>query len=117
MGRRTATANGEPLPLSPMEYKFLELLVRRQGQPVSRDTCLSYLYTGKDEPEVKAIDVLVWRLRKKLAAHGCNSMLRNVWGHGFRLDVEPPGAPIATGLRRRRSDVAEPTPPAVAANE
>ncbi len=92
MGRRTATANGEPLPLSPMEYKFLELLVRRHGQPVPRDTCLSYLYTGKDEPDVKAIDVLVWRLRKKLAAHGCENILRNVWGHGFKLDVDPPSA-------------------------
>ena len=117
MGRRTATANGEPMSLSPMEYQFLELLVRRQGQPVPRDTCLSYLYTGKDEPDLKAIDVLVWRLRKKLAAHGCENMLRNVWGHGFKLDVDPPSVPVTTGLRRRRGDVAAPISAAVAASE
>lgn len=117
MGCRTATADGEPLSLSPMEYKFLELLIRRQGQPVPRDTCLSYLYTGKEEPDVKAIDVLVWRLRKKLAAVGCDNMLRNVWGQGFKLEVDPLPVASGTGLRRRRDDVAPPTPLTVASAE
>jgi two-component system response regulator PhoP len=106
MDRRTVTAKGELLPLSPMEYRFLELLVRRHGEPVTRDTCLSYLYTGKEEPDVKAIDVLVWRLRRKLAAHGCGNILRNVWGHGFRLHVEPPSAHSPPACR----GVAEVTP-------
>ncbi len=108
MERRQVTVSGETLRLSPTEYQLIELLVRRHGMAVPRETCLAYLYTGKDEPDLKAIDVLVWRLRKKLAAHGCGNMIRNVWGHGFKLEIDPPAEAVSSAPRRRVSDMAEP---------
>lgn len=88
LDRRSVTVNGQALRLSPTEYQMLELLVRRQGRPVPRESCLAYIYAVRSEPDVKAIDVLVWRLRKKLAVYGHASLIKNVWGHGFKLDVE-----------------------------
>jgi two-component system cell cycle response regulator CtrA len=104
MDKREITVNGAPLRLSPNEYQLVELLVRRHGKPLSREACLSYLYAGKDQPEIKAIDILVFRLRKKLAAHGVDSLLKNVWGHGFKLDIDPPGTPRRGAQGRRSTD-------------
>ena len=35
---------------------------------VSKDRFMSYLYGGRDEPELKIIDIFMCKLRKKLAA-------------------------------------------------
>jgi DNA-binding response OmpR family regulator len=104
MDKREITVNGAPLRLSPNEYQLMELLVRKHGMPLSRETCLAYLYACKDQPGIKAIDILVFRLRKKLAALGADSILKNVWGHGFKLDIDPPAAPPPAGLGRRSID-------------
>lgn len=119
MERRQVTVHGQKLHLSPTEYQLIELLVRRHGMAVPRETCLGYLYSGKDEPDLKVIDVLVWRLRKKLAAHGCGGMIRNVWGHGFKLEIDPPSESTRPGHRRRRGEVehAAPPPRAIGAEE
>jgi two-component system cell cycle response regulator CtrA len=56
---------------------------------------LDYLYGGVDEPELKIIDVLVCKLRKKLAyATGGQHYIETVWGRGYVLrDPEPMGKP------------------------
>ena len=97
MAQRAITVNGEALHLSPNEYQLLELLVRKHGLPLNREACLAYLYAGRDAPEIKAIDVLICRLRKKLADRGAGYLIKNVWGHGFKLDLQPPAD-------RRRDD-------------
>ena len=47
---------------------------------------LSHLYGGKDEPEIKIIDVFVCKLRKKLSkASGGFNYIKTVWGRGYTL--------------------------------
>src|SRR6516162_6797113 len=65
--RRIVTANGKPMRLSGKEYSILELLSLRLGVTVTKEMLLGHLYGGKDEPELKIIDVFVCHLRKKLA--------------------------------------------------
>jgi len=46
----------------------------------------SHLYGGKDEPELKIIDVFVCHLRKKLAQAMCDkNYIETIWGRGYRL--------------------------------
>jgi two-component system cell cycle response regulator CtrA len=47
---------------------------------------LSQLYGGRDEPEIKIIDVFMSKMRKKLAiASGGRDYIETVWGRGYRL--------------------------------
>jgi two-component system, cell cycle response regulator CtrA len=83
---RVVTADGKPVLLTGKEYTILELLSRRKGVTVTKEMFLGYLYGGKDEPELKIIDVFVCHLRKKLAqATGSKHYIETVWGRGYRL--------------------------------
>ena len=68
------------------EYRILELLSLRPGVTVTKEMLLDHLYGGRDEPEIKIIDVFVSRLRKKLAqATDGKQHIETVWGRGYRL--------------------------------
>jgi len=83
---RRAEVAGQPVPLTGKEYAVLELLALRQGMTVTKDMFLSHLYGGRDEPELKIIDVFLCKLRKKLAAaSGGADYIETVWGRGYML--------------------------------
>ena len=79
-------AGGMPVWLTGKEYSILELLSLRQGVTVTKEMLLNHLYGGKNEPELKIIDVFVCHLRKKLAqATGGEHYIETIWGRGYRL--------------------------------
>lgn len=80
-----ATVDGTPLRLGPKEYLLLEFLILKSGTAVSKTACLTHLYGTDAYPEVKTIDVVLCRLRKRLAPHGLADMIESVWGYGFKL--------------------------------
>jgi len=86
MESRSVEIDGKPLSLTSKEYSILELLMLRKGAAIKKETFLSHLYGGIDEPEIKIIDVFVCKLRKKIqdAAHGTN-YIETLWGRGYTL--------------------------------
>ena len=76
-------------PLSPPQYRLLELLVTRAGQVVNRDEIISAVWEGSESEGIseQAIDALVRRLRERLDdVDPGHAYLVTVRGHGFRLD-------------------------------
>jgi two-component system OmpR family response regulator len=79
-----------PLDLSPRELALLELLLMRAGRVVSKEHMVNHLYGWGEEVGDNAIEVNVYRLRKKLEPLGCE--IRTVRGMGYLIDssdVEP----------------------------
>jgi two-component system cell cycle response regulator CtrA len=72
--------------LTGKEYQMLELLSLRKGTTITKETFLTQLYGGMDEPEIKIIDVFICKLRKKLgsASNGKN-YIETEWGRGYAL--------------------------------
>ena len=77
--------------LTGKEFSILELLVLRNGIVLTKDTFLSHLYGGMDEPEIKIIDVFICKLRKKLAQAGAGQMIGTVWGRGYVIRTHEAG--------------------------
>ncbi len=73
-----------PLELSPRELAVLELLLMRAGRVVSKEQMVNHLYGFSDEVGDNAIEVNVYRLRKKLEPLGCE--IRTVRGMGYLMD-------------------------------
>ena len=74
--------------LTSKEYQMLELLCLRKGSVVSKESFLDHLYGGMDEPEMKIIDVFVFKLRKKIETAGAqHPFIETVWGRGYRVDI------------------------------
>lgn len=86
METREVEIAGKNLSLTSKEYSILELLMLRKGTPIKKETFLSHLYGGIDEPEIKIIDVFVCKLRKKLEdISGGDSYIETLWGRGYTI--------------------------------
>ena len=88
---KTVTVNGVRVHLTGKEYQILELRTLRKGTSVTKEMFLTNLYGGRDEPEMKIIDVFICKVRKKLAnvSFGKN-YIETVWGRGYVLQ-QPAG--------------------------
>jgi pSer/pThr/pTyr-binding forkhead associated (FHA) protein len=76
-------------PLSPAQYRLLELLHEQVGQVRSRDEIVSAVWAEADKDGVteQAIDALIRRLRDRLSEVDPDGQyVITVRGHGFRLD-------------------------------
>ena len=68
------------------EYQMLDLLALRKGTTLTKEMFLNHLYGGMDEPELKIIDVVICKLRKKLASVGDGrNYIETVRGRGYVL--------------------------------
>jgi two-component system response regulator RstA len=86
---------GRPLALTPAQLDALFVLASHQGRVVSRDqieaACVGLRrHAQRDgEPQRRAVDALVSRLRSRLAAAGVASIeIGSVQGRGYRLAVQ-----------------------------
>ena len=76
-------------PLSPPQFRLLELLYNNHNKVISRDAIATYVWPGTEGVGVsdQAIDALVRRLRDRLSETDAkHEYIVTVRGHGFRLD-------------------------------
>jgi len=83
VGRRVY-CDKRPLDLSPRELALLEILLMRAGRVVSKAQMVNHLYGFGDDVADNAVEVNVYRLRKKLEPLGCE--IRTVRGMGYLMD-------------------------------
>ncbi len=72
-----------PLALTPRERSVLELLVRKTGTTVSKHTLAQSLFSLNDDASTDAIEIYVYRLRKKL--EHCSAKIITLRGLGYLL--------------------------------
>jgi len=73
-----------PIELSAREFAVLELLLMRAGRVVSKEHMVNHLYGWGDEVGANAIEVYVYRIRKKLEPLGCD--IRTIRGMGYLME-------------------------------
>ncbi len=79
-----------PLALSPREYAALKVLMQRAGEPVTKQQLLDRISPDDTHINPEAIEVLVHRLRKKLA--GTEVQVVTLRGMGYCLEsIHAPG--------------------------
>jgi two-component system, OmpR family, response regulator len=66
--RMSATVNGTPVRLSPLEYRLLNYLAHQPGRPVAAGEIADHLYGLSEQTDVNTVEALVTRLRRKLGA-------------------------------------------------
>ena len=79
--------DGEPVALSPNEFRLLRYLLTRHGEIVSRQRMIAGM--GKLEPAIdeRTVDVWIGRLRRALRAAGAPDPIRTVRKAGYVLDL------------------------------
>jgi DNA-binding response OmpR family regulator len=85
LSERRARLNGSDVPLTAREFGILEVLLRRQGQAVSRADILEAVW-GEDSQNLEAsLEVLIGRLRRKLFPGGGDGLIRTHRGFGYSI--------------------------------
>lgn len=84
--RRYVEKDGTELKLTNKEYDLLEFLIRNKNMPFTREQLLEKVWGYDYIGDIRVIDDLVKRLRKKLAEAGAVLEIKTVWGYGYRID-------------------------------
>jgi len=92
LARRKAMRGGQRLDLTAKEFNLLALLLRRQGQVLSRTTLAEQVWDMNFDSDTNVIDVAVRRLRSKLDDPFEAKLLHTVRGMGYVLESRPASA-------------------------
>ena len=85
---KSITYNETLLDLTALEYQIFEYLIRHSLQIVSKQQILDSLYDQGEGVQLNNIEVIVSRLRKKLAQHTEDKLISTVRGQGYRFEIE-----------------------------
>ncbi len=85
--RRKATRAGRRLELTAKEFNLLVLLLRRQGEVLSRTEIAEQVWDMNFDSATNVIDVAIRRLRGKLDAPFERALLHTVRGMGYVLEA------------------------------
>lgn len=80
--RMSASVNGMPVRLSPLEYRLLNYLAHHVGRPVSAGEIADHLYGLSEQADVNAVEALMTRLRRKLGA----DIIQTRRGFGYQIE-------------------------------
>lgn len=78
---------GEPMEFSPRERTLMQALLMRPGQALAKERLYELVFPGEVDVKFEAIEVVVYRLRKKLAGTGVD--LVTLRGLGYLLRLAP----------------------------
>ena len=85
---RAVRVAGKPVELAPKEFGILEYLLARVGETVSRTELSEHVWDESFDAMSNTIDVIVYRLRKKIDGGRDGKLLHTVKGVGYVLRGE-----------------------------
>jgi DNA-binding response OmpR family regulator len=85
-GRRTVEREGQPVPLTTLEFDLLYFLASRPGRVFSREALMDHVWGSDRVVDDRSIDSLVSRVRRKLEPDPAKPRyVQTVWGAGYRF--------------------------------
>ena len=85
--RELTEAGGKPVALTRAEFDLLAALVGADGRPLSREYLIEVVSNRQSEVDVRTVDALIARLRRKLVG-GDQPVIATVTGIGYKLLVK-----------------------------
>jgi DNA-binding response OmpR family regulator len=76
--------NGEPIALSPIQFRLLSLFISRPGEVFERDELIRLVWRGQKISH-RSIDAQVSKLKSRLPV--LKKYITNVYGHGYSLNM------------------------------
>ena len=84
-GTQEVEVNGVPLELTPKELDVLKLLMLCTNTVLTKGEILAQLYDEVDQPSPKIVDVLICKVRSKLAQAGACDVISTIYGCGYTV--------------------------------
>ncbi|OZG68328.1 response regulator transcription factor [Bifidobacterium eulemuris] len=85
---RAFTVDGEPVPLTNIEFNIVELLAAHPNQVFTKQQVYELCWGESYLIDDNTVTAHISKIRAKLKASGTDSYIRTVWGLGVKLAVE-----------------------------
>ncbi|MBP1765340.1 MAG: two component transcriptional regulator, winged helix family [Firmicutes bacterium] len=85
---RTAKRNGRNIQLTGREFQLLDLLMKNNGQVLTRELLIDRIWGLEAEVTPNNLDAFVRLLRKKIDQPGETELIKNIRGIGYKLTVD-----------------------------
>ena len=90
MDKRQVTRGKEQIPLTPTEFRLLQCLIQKRGQPVSEGTLAQEVWGSYRQNETAVVRRYIWLLRQKLEDDPAHpTRILTVRGFGYRMGTAP----------------------------
>lgn len=86
--RHKAIRAGQRLDLTAQEFTLLALLLRRQGEVLSRTLIAEQIWDMNFDSDTNVVEVAIKRLRSKIDSNFSPKLIQNIRGMGYVLEVE-----------------------------
>lgn len=84
--RRLVEKDGTELKLTTKEYELFEYFIKNKNLPFTREQLIEKVWGYDYLGDLRVIDDLVKRLRKKLNDLGSEVNIETVWGYGYKIE-------------------------------
>lgn len=81
---RKVSVEGNSVPLTLKEFELLVFLVEHQGQALSREQLLEYVWGMDYHGSLRTVDTHIKTLRMKM---GAGDYIQTIWGVGYKFEV------------------------------
>jgi DNA-binding response OmpR family regulator len=82
---RTVSLRGQDVPLTPTEFRLLDVLARSPHRVFTREELLARIFGPDFDGMDRTIDVHITNLRRKIESNGDQHYIVTVYGVGYRL--------------------------------
>lgn len=83
--RRFVEKDGQELKLTTKEYELMEFLIKNKNMPFTREQLIEKIWSYDYLGDLRVIDDLVKRIRKKLKNINSDFEISTVWGYGYKI--------------------------------
>jgi len=85
LDRKECSVDGTDVPFTKIEFELLAMLLKSQGQVLSREKILSTVWPSDTIVLDRTVDVNITRIRKKIGRYG--KMIRTKFGYGYMFEI------------------------------
>lgn len=83
---RVIQIKGETLKTTQKEFEVFAYLAKHKNMPITREQLIEDIWGYDFEGDVRVVDDLIKRLRKKLKDKASDISIETVWGYGYKIE-------------------------------
>jgi DNA-binding response OmpR family regulator len=88
VSEKSIAVDGQPVTLSPNEYRILEFLASHKNQFFSSEDILNNVWDTVSESSPDTVKATIFRLRKRLEGYGASSLIIQKKGFGYSINAD-----------------------------
>ena len=97
---RRVTRAGQLITLSPREFDVLQVLMQEPGRVFSRTELCERVWQREHAYDMRTVDIVIGRLRKKVDADPCGPLIHTSRSVGYTLRAPEAGSPKTTARHK-----------------